>query len=433
MRILLKHGSDHLLNYGDVAMLKVTVRRLREFWPDAYIQTFTVAPERLSKYISDISPLNPVGRSDFLRAGRLFGRLHRYIPGSNSRKLTRLEEKTWRFLPGLAKFFINLKVSRRGIALNSAEIKNYLRSLFSADLVAASGGGYLNDEFKAGAMTLLSTFQIANELDIPTAIFGQGLGPIQDPILRAEAKAVLPSIKLIAVREKRAAMPLLDSFHVNPSRVINTGDDAIELAYEQRTEALGKNIGVNMRVANYSQITDNSIDIVRKCLHDAASKYDAQLIPLPTSMVEAESDVKTLEKILAGGRTGGYNMLQNLKEPSDVIRQVGRCRIVVTSSYHPGVFALAQGIPIVGLAKSQYYIDKFTGLADHFGDGCELILTDDKFFSERLITGIDRAWKLAQNVRPGLLEAAERQISSGRSAYRRFYELVESKSRNNKS
>ena len=30
-------------------------------------------------------------------------------------------------------------------------------------------------------------------------------------------------------------------------------------------------------------------------------------------------------------------------------------RLVITGSYHAGVFALAQGVPVLALAKSAYY------------------------------------------------------------------------------
>ena len=35
--------------------------------------------------------------------------------------------------------------------------------------------------------------------------------------------------------------------------------------------------------------------------------------------------------------------------------------VEVTGSYHAGVFALAQGIPVVGLLQSAYYEQKFIG------------------------------------------------------------------------
>jgi colanic acid/amylovoran biosynthesis protein len=100
---------------------------------------------------------------------------------------------------------------------------------------------------------------------------------------------------------------------------------------------------------------------------------------------------------------------------------------VVTGSYHAGVFALAQGISVVGLAKSQYYKDKFLGVADQFGIGCEVILLDGEQLWEKLIISINNAWRSSEEVRPQLLESAKRQIDLGHTAYRKIYQLVESR------
>ena len=104
-----------------------------------------------------------------------------------------------------------------------------------------------------------------------------------------------------------------------------------------------------------------------------------------------------------------------------------RCRIVVTGSYHAGVFALSQGIPVVCLAKSHYYIDKFLGLADQFRAGCQLVFLNQEALSERFLDSIEKAWESAEDTRLPLLEAADRQVEMSRKAYKRLYELVSTK------
>ena len=64
--------------------------------------------------------------------------------------------------------------------------------------------------------------------------------------------------------------------------------------------------------------------------------------------------------------------------PEAVIRQIQRCRLVITGSYHAAVFALAMGIPTIGLAKSTDYIDKFMGLSALFGEGCETVVLNEQ-------------------------------------------------------
>ncbi|MHC4692610.1 MAG: polysaccharide pyruvyl transferase family protein, partial [Planctomycetota bacterium] len=127
--------------------------------------------------------------------------------------------------------------------VNHADLNEFLTSLSQADLVAASGGGYITDVFENDAMRFLSVLDIAIQSGKPTALFGHGIGPLRSPRLLTKAKTVLPFVDLIALREKRAGLPILESLGVASDRVTTTGDDAIELAYEARTEKLGTKIG----------------------------------------------------------------------------------------------------------------------------------------------------------------------------------------------
>ncbi len=233
---------------------------------------------------------------------------------------------------------------------------------------------------------------------------------------------VLPSVDLIAVRESRKGLPLLNMLGVKRDRVIATGDDAIELAYKARSTELGDGIGVNLRIASYSELDKGCIALIRKILHDFSGRNNAVLHPVPISTHEYDSDVRTIQELMKGyddGSDGG----RSLDSPHKVIKQIGNCRIVVTGSYHPAVFALAQGIPVIALAKSGYYIDKFLGVKEQFGGGCEMILFD-KQLKENLIAGIERAWSEADQIRPQLLESAKRQVFISKAAYRRAFELV---------
>jgi len=128
-----------------------------------------------------------------------------------------------------------------------------------ADLVVATGAQYMSDACRDDALRVLDRFEAAIRLGIPTAMVGQGIGPLDDPDLRARARDVFPGVDLILVRENLVAPKLLASLHVDPSRVIMTGDDAIEMAYEARTEKWGSAIGVGMRIAHYTEVGQNNI------------------------------------------------------------------------------------------------------------------------------------------------------------------------------
>jgi polysaccharide pyruvyl transferase WcaK-like protein len=106
------------------------------------------------------------------------------------------------------------------------------------------------------------------------------------------------------------------------------------------------------------------------------------------------------------------------------VEQAGRCRLVVTGAYHVAVFAMAQGIPAICLAKSAYFTDKLRGLADMFEPGCEVIDMAAPEWDRDLLTAMQRMWERAEELRPGLLRAAEAQNRAGLDVVRSLRELV---------
>lgn len=420
MRILVEQSGYPLSNIGDIAMLQVAVTRLNSFWPDAVIEVFTTVPDKLAKFCPDACPLLPLGQG--IEMNPVSKVLDQFMPSSMLQALKNIE---YQIISHILKFAIDLKWKARQI--ETKNFKSFVEAIEAADLVVASGGGYITDAFEKKATITLSILDLANRLGKPTVMLGHGLGPLQNPKLCTQAKGVLPYVDIITLREQRAGIPLVNSLGISNKNFVVTGDDAIELVYEHRSVELGNGIGINLRFAEYAQVDTNLVKIISLALQDTARTKNAPLIPVPIS--HSKSDSKTIQQILAGyddASDGG----QNLDTPLKVIKQVGRCRVVVTGSYHAGVFALAQGIPIVALAKSEYYIDKFLGLAEQFRIGCEVILMSDKELRENLIVAIDNAWKSSEEVKPRLLESAKKQIELGSIAYQQVYQLIESRKNN---
>ena len=414
--ILVDPGSYNCRNVGDFAMLQVAVARWRQLWPSASMDVLTNVPDALA-VLGDVRPLSAAARSSWLEA-HLFGRFHQLLPSAAAASLEAAERRMK--MDSARSLERALMLRRRFRGDDSAGVRQFLRSLRRADVVMLTGAGILTDAFFRNASAILDTFEMAIRRPPDrrpiTAIFGQGFGPLDHPVLRRKAEAVLPHIDLIAIRERRASLPLLLELGVRPEQITVTGDDAIELAYERRTADFHRGIGVNLRVASYANTDRSFISPVREALHAAAVRYGAPLLPVPISQQDGGIDAAAIRELLAD-RTARSDGGSSLKTPLDVIDQVGRCRVVITGSYHGAVFALAQGIPAIALVRSQYYENKFLGLADQFGAGLELVHLDAEDFRQQLDGALDRAWSTAEQVRPMLLEAAARQLALARRAY----------------
>ena len=105
---------------------------------------------------------------------------------------------------------------------------------------------------------------------------------------------------------------------------------------------------------------------------------------------------------------------------------------MITGTYHGAIFSLAQGVPVIGVAKSREYFDKLSELADEFGPSCHVILLGDEQVSEKLAAAIDKAWSTAEDLRPDLLRVAARQVEQQHSAYQLIFELVTARMKDGK-
>ena len=299
---------------------------------------------------------------------------------------------------------------------------HFLDALHSADLVAFVGGGNLTDAFAFGAQFFLQTLHLAAQIGKPTVMFGQGMGPIAAGSLRQAAGAILPHADMIAVREALTGPSLLHSLGVRRERVVVTGDDAIELAYAARPDAVGDALGVNVRLSDYSGVGMRDLPSIRQALSCTALRRGVELVPAPINW-GIDPDMPSIRRLLRGV-VAESDMGDPPCSSTSAITRIGRCRAVVTGSYHAGVFALSQGIPAVCLARSGYYVDKFNGLRDMFGAGCEVVSMDVPDFTGILSAAIEQALSEAVAVRGPLHEAARRQMAAAEEACARIPDLL---------
>src|SRR5262249_48275716 len=105
------------------------------------------------------------------------------------------------------------------------------------------------------------------------------------------------------------------------------------------------------------------------------------------------------------------------------------CRVVVTTTYHAAVFALSQGVPAVGMYRSEYQRTKFAGLSDLFG-GDAMTIVDLRDANERasMADKIPAAWSSAESVAQGCSAKAEQIRRDLLGGYARIARLVADRS-----
>jgi colanic acid/amylovoran biosynthesis protein len=317
--------------------------------------------------------------------------------------------------PGIAKQLARLKL--RSLAPEDlGALDRYIEAISHADLVIVTGMGGITDTFAEYAFGLLGTIDLAIARGAMTALVGQGIGPLVSPDLVAIARRVLPKVDFISLREGLHSLPLLQTLGVPLDRVVTTGDDAIEMAYERHSELIGTNLGINVRRTSYSAIGLSDIERLRPIIVRVVQLLRCSVICVPVSQHAGESDSQSFGDLL-GSLVACSDKGETIRTPMGLIDQIRRCRLVIAGSYHAGVFALAQGVSVIGLAANDYYTQKFEGLAHQFGLGCEVIRINEDGYQEKLSSAALRMWKVAEDVRPQLLDRAAQQVRSSRAAY----------------
>lgn len=417
-RILIETGSHSCHNMGDVAMMQIAVERIRQLWPGAQIEIVTRRPDLLARFAPTAVPIPLEERNAWLSARDFVSGFLQKLPPVLSTSFSGMGRAIWLHLPHAADSVAGAKARLRRREFIPPE--NFRRRLRSASLFVVCGMGAMNDSFSDAAIPLLDEMEAAIDAGVPVIAFGQGIGPITDPMLLQRARAVLPRLTLISLRESVMGLPLLKKLGVREDRIIVTGDDTVEMAFRSRPARLGNAIGISLRLAGYAGTDHETIGRISGPLHAVAEATQYPLVAVPISFAEHEADVNALGKIL-GDRW--QTPLADLSSPEEVIRIAGGCRTVVTGTYHAGVFALSQGIPIVGLIQSSYYEQKLKGLQQQFPDGCQLVDLRQPVSPQEIESTIIAAIESAERVRESLFAAAARQVDLGRHAYEVAREL----------
>ena len=420
MRILIENGGYHLENMGDVAMLQITAQRIRSAFPDTELLTLSHAPKRLAHFIGG-SLLDPRQRQLWLDSRALPIPVRKaWLPKSVSQKMDAAEHRFQVGFPRVAATSIKLLGGRDPIA--NCQTSQFVDDIKSCDLIVASGGGFLTDSFLNTANDVLTTLELAQNLGKPTLVFGQGIGPLTCPDTLRHASRVLPKVSHIGLREQLTGRPILNSCGVSDDSIACTGDDAVELAYARRPSELGDSLGINLRLSNYSCVTQSQKELIQRELIQFVESRSIASVIAPISYFGTEVDGERVREVMRG--TKGFDDLIPHPSPEAVIEVIGRCRAVVTGSYHAGVFALSQGVSVVALVASKYYQQKFQGLRDQFGSGCHVIDISTANSAEQLRAAMNDAYEKAPLHRERLLESAANQVSASRSFYERALNSV---------
>ncbi len=253
----------------------------------------------------------------------------------------------------------------------------------SSDGVLVSGAGALTDDFAVhGVASWYLITKWAKESGKPVYFVGQGVGPLTGVTRRDLAGRALRAADLVTVREPGSLSTVLD-LGVPGTRVTLTPDwahlNTPAVSDRERAAALHEELAagepfIAVSVHRRRSTTRSQARWLRVKLHElcgAAAQRGLRVVVVPNMTGDRyNDDRKTFDELSSSwiADFGTRVAVLRTRERSRVVRAfVGRSQGMVSTRYHPIIFALSEGIGAAGLSYDPYYDQKLNGCFETFG------------------------------------------------------------------
>ncbi|CAN5142225.1 hypothetical protein BH09ACT1_BH09ACT1_22480 [soil metagenome] len=240
-------------------------------------------------------------------------------------------------------------------------------SIRSADGVAISGGGNMASNWPLHIFERATIGAITALFGIPLVVSGQTIGP---PLIETDAALVatlLGSAKLVGLREG-ASFDLVGRLGVDPGLLSATVDDASFVpGVTSPSDRPYCVVTLSSHVGTVDR--DTFYDAIAGLLDDVAATTGLEIVffahfaALESTAVRGDS----VAHAAVGARmTSAFRVIPT----TDARHAAGIAKnaaLVVSSRYHPAVFAVSAGVPTIGITADDYTTVKLTGALGNFG------------------------------------------------------------------
>jgi polysaccharide pyruvyl transferase WcaK-like protein len=273
-----------------------------------------------------------------------------------------------------------------------------------ADGVVMSGGGNISSTWPALLYERVALLQLARLLGKPVVVLGQTIGPSLAPEERRQVAEALSGAGFVGCRELPSAALAL-GLGVPPERIWYQGDDALFLEESPGSvPPLGPPRGPAIAVTIDPQIRASGEavfgSLVRQ-LRELSETTGAPLLLVPHAFGGESAGVPSdlTEALVLVERLGLPRTLVAAGLDASQAKQVaGQAALVISSRYHPIVFALAAGIPSLGIYGDEYCRIKLQGALAHAGLQ-RWTLTYDDVAEGKLLPSAMELWRARAEVR----------------------------------
>lgn len=287
-------------------------------------------------------------------------------------------------------------------AIPRTDLRAITRALRRCDLFLSGGGSLIQDATSARSLLYyLGLLALARRLAGGVMIYAQGLGPLRRPWARRAAAWVLDRTDLITVRDGDARRLLADlGVRRPPVHLVADPAFALEPAPPESAEAAlaeagvprgAPRIGLALRPWGTGDVVAPVVEAMQ-ALGDAGAAF--ALLPMHprVDLPVCEDAARRL-----GARAG---VVRAALTPGEMMAVIGAMDLLIGARLHALIFAIATGVPPVGLS----YDPKVAGL---FAEaGLDTLLPLEGLTAPRLAATIASASRRREELRDRLRPAA---------------------------
>lgn len=243
----------------------------------------------------------------------------------------------------------------------------------AADAVVVAGGGNMTSLWPHHVVERATLGAIAAALGKPLVVTGQTIGPVLDPADSALVAGLLESARLVGLREP-SSLELVRGLGISPSpssASLSASSAAAELTIDDASYLVDEPAarGDYCLVSLASHVGAADRDAV---VREAAALLDGLGMPVRFlahfgSLVPGESrgDSVMHDRVIEAMQTPATVVTPTDSEAA--ARLARGASLVVSSRYHPVVFAVPAGVPALGIPVDGYTGVKLRGALGNFG------------------------------------------------------------------
>lgn len=247
-------------------------------------------------------------------------------------------------------------------------IRTFEESFVGCRALVLAGGGNLTSQYGGLLFERLAAIHVAHSLGLKVLVSGQTIGPVLTDADRKEVTEALQLCSVIGSRE-HYTHDLLSSLGVESAAVLDDASffpspkeisepDGLPAAYIAATFAPASGA---MNRHDYHRHMARLLDLAHEQL-----QLPIILIPHVSTIGQKDGDQESHAAIARLAKTNDIKVLEQ-KPAAETAVLTADAKLIITSRYHPVIFGLSAGVPVLPVAVDYYGEVRIGGALENWG------------------------------------------------------------------